>query len=65
MPIVPCKDCGKPVSSTAAKCPACGRNRDSLKELWQREKWWIVGFLIVAAVVVLGWPWFRSRVLGL
>ena len=44
--VVQCKDCGKPVSRSASKCPHCGRTNPALGDMTK-------GLIFFAAVVIV------------
>ena len=46
MAMINCKECGKTISSSASKCPACGV---------ARHTWGRMAVLIIATVGILLW----------
>lgn len=45
--IIRCRECGRPTSSEASQCPACGATV-------RTKPWWIVGLILIVPMAMIG-----------
>lgn len=61
MALIECRDCGKQVSSSAVKCPACGRPI----ALRRGGKYELAGFLMIVGGIGLAFAYPIAGILAL